>query len=212
MNIRPLMLAMFLSLAAPTIAHAGNKDTIENIGIRSFDRVFSDAADIDGQLTSAQKKRKQARKNVNEILGIDPKTSFSDSLSELRRRADGKVKVVMNGSVPTLQATEAVPSDIDSAISAFNTATDSYATMLTNLRDVPQESKEIARKVKKMNVSDLRSEMGGFSISEISTRIQQVRTFRTNLVVTAGLPKKANNLVQNLGSDVQAVRDVFPSR
>jgi hypothetical protein len=212
MNIRSLILAMFLALATPSISQAGNNDTIETIGIRSVDSVFSDAADIDSRLSSAQKKRKKARKNVNEVLGLDPKTSFSDSLSELSRRADGKVKVVMNGSVPTLKATDAVPSDIDSAISAVNTAVSSYATMLTNLRDVPQDSKQIARKVQKMNVSDLRSEMGSFSLSEISTRIQQVRTFRTNVTVTAGLPKKANNLVQNLGGDVQAVRDVFPSR
>jgi hypothetical protein len=212
MNIRTLVLALALSAAAPNIAHAGSKASIESLDISSLDSVFSDASDIESQLSSAQKKRKTARKNVNEILGLDPQTSFSDSLTELKSRGSGKIEVAMSGSVPTLQATDAVPSDVSSAIDAVNSAVESYATMLTNLRDVPTESKQIARKIKKLDVADLRSEMGSFSITEIPTRIQQVRTFKTNLEVTAGLPKKANTLVQNLGTDVQAVRDVFPTR
>ncbi len=212
MNIRTLVLALALSSAAPSIAHAGNKASIQTLDISSLDEIFSDASDIETKLTRARKKRKNARQNVNTILGLDPKTSFADSLTELKSRGNGKIKVAMSGSVPTLQATDAVPSDVSSAISAVNSAVQSYATMLTNLRDVPTQSKQIARKVKKLDVNDLRSEMGTFSIVEIPTRIQQVRTFKTNLEVTAGLPKKANNLVQNLGSDVQAVRDVFPTR
>ena len=210
MNIRALVLAAVLGLSAPQIALA--RDTIQTLNIASLDDVFSDAASIDTTLTSAQKQRKKARRNVNEILGLDPKTSFSDSLTELKSRGEGKIQVVMNGSTPTLSASDAVPSDVQSAIDAVNTAVSSYSTMLTDLRDVPTESKQIARKTKKLKVSDLRSEMGPFAISEISTRIQQVRTFKTNLEVTASLPKKANTLVQNLGSDVQAVRDVFPTR
>ena len=212
MKIRTLVLAVVLSLAGPSTAHASNKASIQDLDISSLDEIFSDASDIETTLNRARKKRKTARQNVNEILGLSPKTAFSDSLAELKSRGNGKIKVAMSGSMPTLQATDAVPSDVRSAISAVNSAVESYATMLTNLRDVPTESKQIARKAKKLSVGDLRSEMGPFSITEISTRIDQFRTFRTNLEVTAGLPKKANTLVQNLGSDIQAVRDVFPTR
>lgn len=212
MKIRVLVLAAALSLGEPSTAHAGNKASIQTLDISSLDAIFSDASDIEATIRRAKKKRKKARQSVNEILGLSPKTSFSDSLAELKSRGNGKIKVAMSGSTPTLQATDAVPSDVRSAISAVNSAVESYATMLTNLRDVPTESKQIARKTKKLSVSDLRSEMGTFSITEISTRIDQFRTFKTNLEVTAGLPKKANTLVQNLGSDIQAVRDVFPSR
>ena len=212
MNFRALALVLALSIATPMPAHAGNKATISRLDIASLDNIFSDAASIDSRLTSAQRKRKSARKNINSILGLSPKTAFSDSLVELKSRANGKVKVVMQGSVPTLKATDAVPSDVSSAISAVNTAVKSYSTMITNLRDVPGESKQIARKAKKLDVSDLRSEMGAFSITAIPTRIQQVRDFKTNLQVTSALPKKASTLVQNLGADVQSVRDVFSSR
>ena len=212
MKIHTLVLAVALSLAGSSTVHAGNKASIQGLDITSLDEIFSDASDIETTLNRAKKKRKKARQNVNEILGLSPKASFTDSLAELKSRGDGKITVAMSGSMPTLQATDAVPSDVRSAISAVNSAVESYATMLTNLRDVPTESKQIARKAKKLNVSDLRSEMGPFSISEISTRIEQFRTFKTNVEVTAELPKKANTLVQGLGSDIQAVRDVFPTR
>ena len=83
-----------------------------------------------------------------------------------------------------------------------------------DLKDVPPACKAAAKKAKKLDVSELKDELGGFTlnISEIRERIDTVKQFKTNMEVVVGLPKKAEGLIKNLSGDVQEVASVFPSK
>jgi hypothetical protein len=214
---RPLVLLalagmLSMSPAAPVAAAAKNSSQIANIGIRSFDKVFREARQINNTLTSAQQTRTSARQNLNSVLGLSPKSSFESSLRELRSRADGKIKVVSRGGTPTLQASDAVPSDVSSAISAANSAITDYKSLLTSLADLPEDCQALAKRSRSLSVADLRSEAQITSISDISTRFQQVRTMRSNLDTMQKMPNKSQRLMSNLRGDVAAVSSVFPSR
>ena len=197
----------------PADAWAGkSKDQITLVGIASFDEVFSEAKSVDDALTNARKQRHQARKNVNSVMGLDKKTAFGDALNELNQRANGKVKVAMKGNTPSLSVSDAVPTNVQEAIDAVNSAISLYSSLAKELQDVPPRCKAAVKKAKKLEVSELKDELGGFTlnISELRERIDTVKQFKTNLEVTAGLPKKAQNLISNLAGDVQAVSSVFP--
>lgn len=208
-----LALASVLSAtpAAPTAA-AANNNKIVNIGVNSFDKVFKEARQINNTINDAQTTRKNARQNLNAVLGIDPSTSFEDSLKELKSRANGKISVVNRGSVPTLQASDAVPSDVSSAIAAANSAISDYASLVSNLADLPAQCNALVKQSRNLSVADLRDEVKIRSISDISTRINQTKKLRSNLGTMKKMPNRSERLVTNLRGDVGAVSAVFPSR
>lgn len=195
-----------------SVAWASSSSKIETIGVRSFDQVFSEARDVDNTLISAQQSRQSGRRDLNEVLGLDAKTSFEDALRELRSLGEGKLKVVNRGNVPSLQASEAVPSNVQNAIDTVNSTVSEYQSLLTSLADIPEQCSEISQQASQLSVADLRSETQIRSISDISERIQQARQLRDNVEVVRKLPQKSQRLMSNLRGDVAAVSSVFPSR
>ncbi len=195
--------------ATPADAWAKSSASIEAIGIDSFDEVFNEVKVVDDILTDARKKRHRARKKINNVLEIDKSTAFTDALAELSARAEGKITVAMNGSTPTLKATDAVPTNVQEAIDAVNSAANLYVGLLKSLEDIPPQVKSVSKKAKKLKMSDLKDELGGFKLSEWRERLDQVKQFKTNLEVAGKLPDKSKKLITNLGSDVKAVSSAF---
>lgn len=201
------------SLTAPTVqAKKASASQISTIGIRSFDRVFRDARQLDSTIISAQRTRRSGRQNLNAVLGLNPQASFENGLRELRARGNGKLRVAARGGVPTIQARDAVPSGVQSAVTAANSAISDYQTLLTDLVGLPSECQAVVRSARQLSLSNLRSESAIRSISDISRRFKQVRQFRSNINAMQQLPNKSQRLVNNLQGDVGAVTTVFPSR
>lgn len=218
MKRAPLFIATFLSfavlLSVPTTADAGNgkRSTIQMVGVKSLDRVFREAREIDTRITSAQTERRTAKQNVTTVMGLDPKTSFPAALQELQERAAGKVKVTAQGGTPQLQASDAVPSVVQNSVNAVNGAVGSYKQLLTDLVNLPTDCRQLVKETRSLKVADLKSQLAIRSISDISKRISQVKQFRINVQAIGDLPGKAEALIKNLRADVAAVSTIFSAR
>ena len=205
-----------LLVSSPTAPSAqakkSNSSQISVIGIRSLDRVFRDARQLDSTIISAQQTRRSGRQGLNSVLGLNPRSTFEDGLRELRERGNGKLRVASRGGVPTIQSSDAVPSGVRSGVSKANAAISDYHRLLTDLVDLPSDSRALVRSARQLSLADLRSESTIQSIRDISTRIQQVRQFRANVDTIQALPSKSQRLMTSLQGDVGAVTRVFPSR
>ncbi|MEL6348769.1 MAG: hypothetical protein AAFV53_37035 [Myxococcota bacterium] len=213
-----LMLSLTLGLALGGVHDAAAKNkkksqsTIRNVGIQSFDRVFKEARTIDRKITDGQRRRRSGRQRVTSAMNMKRKTSFSSALRELNSRAQGKVKVATGGGRPQLRAADAVPSNVQRALGAVNTAVDDYKTLLTNLVGIPGDARRMVQRAKQLDVAQLTNEMSQLSVLNLGDRLTQVRRFRNNIQAIGQMPKKADRLIQGLRSDVKAVSSVFPSR
>ena len=216
MKRAPLIVATFLSfsllLSVPSAEAGGGRSSIQNVGVRSLDKVFREARDVDLRITSAQQERKSARQNVTSVMGLDPKTSFPAALQELQSRASNKLKVTTRGGTPQITASDAVPSVVQNSVDAANSATASYKQLLSDLVNLPTECRQLVQQTRALKVADLKAELAIRSISDISKRITQVKTFRTNVQAIGDMPGKAERLLKGLRTDVEAVTKIFPAR
>jgi len=208
-----LLMATALSATpeAPTAiaAKAKQSSNIRLVGVKSFDKVFREARDLSSTLTDASQRRKTARLNLNTALGLKSKTTFEDALRELRSRAKGKVKVSARGGKPKLQATDAVPSNVQAGIDAANAAVDDYTRLLSDLASMPESCAEMARKARQLSAADLRSELSVRSVSDVRKRVRQVKKVRSNLQTMQKMPNRSQRLMSNLRGDVASVQSVF---
>lgn len=123
-------IALVLSLVGltTTTAYAAKKsgDTaptyvaIEMTGVAQFDEVFAKAKAIHDSLTTQETDLKTARTNVNSALGVATDAPLATALADLKTKAAGKIKVGMNGTMPKLEAGEAVPENVQKGIDSVN--------------------------------------------------------------------------------------------
>jgi hypothetical protein len=126
--VRSATLALSLMLAAPALAakdkdkkdKAEERPTIELCGLASFDEVFTKVAAIDEQLAAARQLLTTANRDLNTALELEKGTPLQDGLADLKAEAEGKLTVAMEGTVPKLQAKNAVPANLQAAIDAVN--------------------------------------------------------------------------------------------
>ena len=159
MNLRQLVLGLAFVASGSLVAtaHAGGVPPflkIVDTGFSEFDGVFGKARDLQGTVSGEYKTLVDARANVNTALDMTPEKTFKEALEDLKNKAQGKLKLVMNGTIPRLQASEAVPENVQKGIDAVNGLSDqSQKTIEAADKLQPQtealvsESKEFPAKV-----------------------------------------------------------------
>jgi hypothetical protein len=93
---------------------------IVDTGIAEFDDVFGKARELQGTLKTANENLAGARANVNTTLGVATDAPLATALADLKTKANGKIKLVMEGKRPKLEATEAVPENVQQGIDSVN--------------------------------------------------------------------------------------------
>src|SRR5690349_9929144 len=154
--IRSATLALMLVLAGPAFAKDKDKGekagksgpeerpVIEMTGLASFDEVFTRVAAIDEQLATAKKMLTSANIDLNAALGLANGTPIKDGLADLQAKADGKLSVAMEGTMPKLSATDAVPANVQSAIDAVNGMVTGITGSIAALETIPAEAAALA--------------------------------------------------------------------
>jgi hypothetical protein len=93
---------------------------IEATGISEFDSVFMEAKGIHDILDAEDGKLKEARKQVAVALGVAEDQPLKTAFEELKKKANGKIKVALKGKMPRLEASEAIPENVQTGIDAVN--------------------------------------------------------------------------------------------
>ncbi len=148
--------ALFLALGlfVSSSAFAGDKSekpkypTIEMTGVKEFDGVFSQAKDIHDQLQTAENKITQANKNLATALNVPETTSVDEMLGELKKRANNKISVALEGGKPRLKPSDAVPEDVQKGIDAVNAMVDDLSATMDAIKGLPPQVTELVEKTK----------------------------------------------------------------
>jgi len=151
-----LLLTTLFALSLGTAAFAGDKAAadapkypeIKLTKIQEFDPTLSKAKDIHTTLEGVENKLHDANKGLVATLNLPETTSLDDALAELQKRANNKIKVAMNGKVPKLQASDAVPDEVQKAIDTVNGMTDDLGASLTQVEAMPAEVTQLVNDVK----------------------------------------------------------------
>lgn len=194
-------------------AHAKkDKDEVKGVqltGIEAFDSVFSRVAEIDLRLVSAEQLLTQGKKDLNSALDLKRGTPFSEAITELKSRANGKLTLAMKGNLPKLEATDAVPTNVQNAIDAVNSLTDGIIGTVDNLVGIPDEAQKLIKQSKKFP-DRLKDEITTDPISAIFKAPKVLKTLKGNTEITVGLPSRSTKVVGRMNDMVSVVRTEFP--
>lgn len=206
-----VLLAMALMGAAPAHAKKDKKKDkgIQETGIEAFDKVFSDVGSIDARLSNASKVLSSAKKELNTTLGLKKGTPLSDAIKELNTRADGKIGLAMNGKVPKLEPTDAVPTDVQTGIDSVNQMN---TDIVTAIADLTQASKDVSSLVKQTKTfpKEIKNEFEGEGLlDKIFKMPKAAKATGHNLGITKELPKKTESVLGRMQDIEQTVRSEF---
>lgn len=203
-----------LLLVSPTaFAGKGNKSgdtewkTIEPIGIKSFDDFFAPVKQMHGSLSTVEVELKTANTNLTTALGLPQGTPFADALADLNNKAQGKINVAMNGTVPKLSTSDAVPANVQQGIDAVNGLTASVGTSVTELQNIPQQAQQVVAEAQSLpakftsEAKDL-----GAKITEIPAML---KTLKNNVDATVQTPARATAAINELTGTLNVIATTF---
>ena len=157
--MRRIVLIVALALTGLTLtssdAFAGKKEKapageakplpkIEKIGIAEFDDVFMKARAIHDNLDEQDLKLKEARTNVNTVLGVATDAPLATAFQDLKTAANGKFKIVLKGTAPKLEASDAVPENVQKGLDAANGLVDVVVGTIAEGKKLEPQAKELA--------------------------------------------------------------------
>lgn len=177
------------SLAAPKDGDAPKYPEIKLVKIQEFDPTLSDAKAIHDSLASIEKTLTDANKGLAATLNLPETTSVDDCLGELKKRANGKLRVAMKGRVPKLEATDAIPSDVQAGIDTVNKMMDDLGSGLEQVEAMPPKVAGL--------VSSAKAFPGQLNVDLL----------KKNNVAPTELPK----IGKTLGADIKAI-EATPER
>jgi len=185
---------------------------IQMTGVQSFDKVFKKARITNKRLRSAEQNLRASKLALRQSLKLGKQSTYVQGLRELKRRANGKLRVVMVGGTPRLRATDAVPTEIQRSIEAVNSLTVRIPQSIRDLRAVSRSSKQMYKQSRKFP-SNIRRELsrkgvdGLWSIIVRAPRIAK-RTHK-NLKVIGAMPKRAAKVSGDLANISSTIVSTF---
>jgi hypothetical protein len=134
--------------AAPKAAKAAKETpllTIEATGIAEFDDVFMKAKAIHDTLDAQDKNLTEARNALVTALGVATDAPLATAFADLKTKANGKLKLAMKGKTPRLEASDAIPDNVQAGIDAVNKLLDaSESAIAAGVGLVPQSKELVA--------------------------------------------------------------------
>ncbi len=185
-------------------------ENIELTGLKSFDNVFGEIADIDARLDKAEKALRTAKRDLNTALALEKGTPLKDAIADLQKKSEGKVKVALKGKQPQLEASDAVPQNITDALTAVNGLTAALVVSVEELASIPGEVKSLQKKTLKFP-EKLKSEVLDNPTMSIKDIPKTLKVLKGNTVVTAGLPQRSTKVSGRAVSLLEVVAGGFPA-
>lgn len=198
-----------LSGAAQAAKEQGKtRYVVKKVGIESFDKVFVRVGELNALVSTAETELNSARVNLNVALGLKKKTALGDALAELTTEAQGKVKVVTTGKMPTLEATDLIPSNVQAGIDGLNSAMNSYALTIEALASIPEETKLLIEESKAFP-SQFWKDFGNINIMELSKTFKKAKKIKNNIEVTLSLPGRTTDVVSQVNENTTLIATSF---
>ncbi len=210
---RAVILVGVLVLGPAAMGKEDTKDTeeaptIEMCGIPAFDTVFARVAAIDEKLTTTGKLMGDTKRAIQAALSLDSSLSLHDSLMSLKEEAAGKLTVRMTGGVPKLEATDAVPPDVQEAITAVQRMVRGIGASMTELKGIPEEAKGLVTEAAAFP-RRIREEAKSASI-KASQIPKALKVVKQNIEITAGLPERGAIAVERTTAVLATVGELAP--
>lgn len=197
-----LSLPLLTLLAGVPAAEAGPKSTkgaaakeetlpkIEATGIAEFDDVFMKAKAIHDTLDAEDANLKEARKQVALALGVAEDAPLKTALEDLKTKANGKLKVAFKGTMPRLEASEAVPENVQAALDAVNKLIDAGGHTVASATElVPQAAALVAA------CADFPSQLSSMNLEPMKL-IEATKKVTGNVKTTGATPDRIDRLVK----------------
>lgn len=219
-----LVLGLAVGVTTPDAAFAGKKGddkgaskgddaaaskwkNVETVGLKSIDDVFAPVKQMHGTLSSAEGSMASANTNLATALSLPQGTPLADALAELQKRADGKVTVALQGTVPKLAASDAVPSDVQAAIDATNGLTSSIASSVQAISQIPAQVQAVIPQISKLpQTFPAEAKTLGAKVTEIP---KMLTTLKNNVEATVQTPERAAELVKQIEGTLSLVTTTF---
>jgi hypothetical protein len=186
---------------------------IEPTGIQSFDRVFDRVDEIDSLLSHADAQLRTGKRNLNSALELKKGTPVADGIAELQRRAEGKLGIAMDGAVPKLTATDAVPTNVQSAVDAVNGLTSNLTASLADLQGLAPQIEGLVKDTQKLpnRLKDEFTKTNGAGLLDLLFKLPKTTKALTHdLEVTAGLTGRTTSLTGRITDILGVVQSEFP--
>lgn len=94
--------------------------TVTLTTVEALDGTLRRAQAIEGTILAATTNLASARAGVLTTLGAAADTPLATALAELRTRADGRIKLTINGSMPSLTSADGMPESARAGLDATN--------------------------------------------------------------------------------------------
>ncbi len=216
MRLKSLLSFLLLGLVAISLAHApayakksddssGSSSDLEIVdtGVTKVDNFYDGVESIITELQAAQADVDGANAELASALGLAEGTPVADALAELAAKADGKVELVMEGTKPTLQASEAVPADVQAGIDATN-------NMATKLTAAAATLQGIGARVAPM-ITEAGDMPAAIAESDLGLKDKAVATKNTaaNLKTTKEVKNEAATLGNSCGETLGLIKSSF---
>lgn len=180
-------------------------------GIEAFDDVFVRVGEIDARLASAEGQLRSAKKNLNTALELKKGTPLADGIAELSARAQGQVTVALTEqAVPKLQVSDAVPSNVQSAVDAVNTLTSNLTTSIADLQALGPEIDGLVKATRTMptKLKDEFSDSAGL-IEKLFELPKTTKALNRDISITTGLPERTTSLTGRMTDILGIVNTEF---
>lgn len=185
---------------------------IRMTGVKSFDKVFKQARKANNKLKAAQSDLRQSKVALRSALGLSKRATYVQGLRELKRRADGKLRIWVDGGRVQLKATDAIPSDVRKGVDAVNELTRSIPSAVRNLNGVRKESTKMFKKAQRFP-SNMQRELGQQGIDglwDLLFRAPKItRKTIHNVRVIGAMPKRAAQTSSELVQVSTTIKDIF---
>ncbi|MCK6501880.1 hypothetical protein L6R53_00505 [Myxococcota bacterium] len=211
---RSLILALLpltLALGCPKTGSTGGGSTVTDIeltGIDSFDSVFREARDLDERFDSAKAALDSGRTTLNSALGLAEGTPFADAIADLQAKAQGKLQVAVDeGGGLSLQASDAVPANVQAAVDSLNATLASYKAAVADLAGAKDDITSLVNATKSFP-SQLQSDFKNLdlSLNEVPGKLE---TVRDNVRIIGNMPERVDKLGGAMQDNIAVVTGTF---
>jgi len=217
--MRTVLLALMLSV--PLVACGDKTDaassgdaaeesealTIEETGVASFDDFFGKVGDLMDKLNEATTGINTANANLTAALNLTDGTPLADALADLKAKAEGKIKIAMNGTMPELSVADGTPEDVTAGIAAVNGLVEGMGNAVKALKHVVTEAPKLVTEAKTLPAKVAEeANAGNIKPTEV---LKVTKKVKNNVKATAALPGAAKNLTESCTATIKTVADAF---
>lgn len=176
---------------------------LQDTGVAKVDKFYDRVENIVGKLQAAQADIDAANSQLSVVLGLPEGTPLADALTDLKEKAAGEVRLVLEGDKPRLEASDAVPSNLREAVDATNALMGELSDAVSTLRKVKQRAEKMPGQARQMPRAIARSDL------DLVGKAQATVIATQNLSATRQVATETGDLLTECRESLKLVRSTF---